>query len=192
MITSDAQPTAPSAQNDRPPMVDATQFARGGDACHGTLAPAQLERVAPELAEGGTQLRWEVAGSAWRDPAGRDRPQLHLRANGSLHIPCARCTGPVVVPVAIDRTVALAPDEESAEREDLEAEEFDVVAASNHFDLAQWLEDELLLVILEGHRHDDCVMNGVGTLSVDTMAGQSAVAARRNPFDVLRSLRSKP
>jgi uncharacterized metal-binding protein YceD (DUF177 family) len=62
--------------------------------------------------------------------------------------------------IGIDRWAALAPDEASAEQEDLEAEAYDVLVASSHFSLAQWLEDEVLLELLREPRHSECDMPG--------------------------------
>ena len=149
-----ASPTAP--RQALPPSIDADDFARGHRRCAGEIAAIQLERVAPELVNSEGVLRWSVAGEPWRDPQGRDRPRLHLQAEGRLVIACTRCLGPLTQVVGIDRWAALAPDENRAEQEDLEADDYDVVLSSQHFSLNQWLEDEVLLELFKDPRHANC------------------------------------
>lgn len=139
-----------------PPWIDADDFARGQRSCSGQFEASQLERVAQELVSPEGVLHWSVAGEPWRDPQGRDRPRLHLQAQGRLTIACARCLGPLAQRIGIDRWAALAPDEARAEQEDLEADDYDVVLSSERFSLAQWLEDEVLLELFKEPRHPDC------------------------------------
>ena len=143
-----------------PPSIDAEAFARARQRCEGEVDAGQLERVAAELFSLEGKLTWSVDGEPWTDPMGRDRPHLHLSARGHLLVPCARCLGPLKQVIAIERWAALAPDESSAEQEDLEAEAYDVLVASPHFSLAQWLEDEVLLELLREPRHADCSLPG--------------------------------
>ena len=143
-----------------PPSIDAESFARTRQQCSGEANAFQLERVAAELFSIEGVLAWSVDGEPWTDPRGRDRPHLHLRASGQLVVTCARCLGPLKQAIAIDRWAALAPDESSAEDEDLEAETYDVLVASSHFSLAQWLEDEVLLELLREPRHAECDLPG--------------------------------
>jgi len=143
-----------------PPSIDAISFARTRQQCAGEADACQLERVATELFRMEGVLAWSVDGEPWTDPMGRDRPHLRLRANGDLVVTCARCLGPLKQAVAIDRWAAFAPDESSAEEEDLEAEAYDVLVASSHFSLAQWLEDEVLLELLREPRHAECDLPG--------------------------------
>jgi len=143
-----------------PPSVDAEAFARARHRVAGETDVRQLERVAAELYNLEGSLTWSVDGEPWTDPVGRDRPHLHLCAKGQLIVACARCLGPLSQTIAIDRWAALAPDESSAEQEDLEAEAYDVLLASPHFSLAQWLEDEVLLELLREPRHADCHLPG--------------------------------
>ena len=143
-----------------PPSIDAEAFARARQRCEGAVDVCQLERVAAELFSLEGKLTWSVDGAPWTDPMGRDRPHLHLSARGRLLVMCARCLGPLQQVIAIERWAALAPDESSAEQEDLEAEAYDVLVASPHFSLAQWLEDEVLLELLREPLHADCSLPG--------------------------------
>jgi len=143
-----------------PPSIDAESFARARQHCAGEADPNQLERVAAELFSMEGVLTWSVDGEPWTDSMGRDRPHLRLRASGQLVVTCARCLGPLKQAISIDRWAALAPDESSAEQEDLEAEAYDVLIASSHFSLAQWLEDEVLLELLREPRHSECDLPG--------------------------------
>lgn len=143
-----------------PPVIDAETFARARQKCAGEVDACQLERVAAELFSVDGGLIWSVQGEPWTDPMGRDRPHLNLNARGQLTVTCARCLGPLQQSVVIDRWAALAPDESSAESEDLEADAYDVLVSSPRFSLAQWLEDEVLLELLREPRHADCELPG--------------------------------
>jgi len=143
-----------------PPSIDADAFARARQRHEGTVEASQLERVSAELFSLEGTLNWSVNGEPWTDPMGRDRPHLRLSVRGDLFVPCARCLGPLKQPIAIERWAALAPDELSAEHEDLEAEAYDVLVASPHFSLLQWLEDEVLLELFREPRHADCSLPG--------------------------------
>lgn len=162
-----------------PPVIDALAFAQRGESLAGVTPVARLERLAGELARTTGVIEWCVSGQAWRDDQGRDRPRLRLVAGGELVAVCARCLGELAHKLQIDRCLALAPDEASAEREDLETDAYDVVAASERFSVSAWLEDECLLALSVDDRHPDCSLPPV------------RLEESLNPFAALAPLKNK-
>ena len=68
---------------------------------------------------------------------------------------CQRCLGPVCAELQVDRAFRFVADEATAIAEDVETEE-DLLVLTRHLDLAELVEDELLLALPLVPRHDVC------------------------------------
>jgi uncharacterized protein len=183
------------------PRIDTAEFARSGGELAGELTPAQLPRLRELLAGDEGVLRWALSGSRRRLPEGGYESFLELRLAGEMRQQCVRCLEPA--PAAIDETrlFKLALTESQAEREDAEAEAFDVLASSPRFDVLELVEDEAIMALPIAPRHDDCRLPGAaagagsaGVGSGDGVAGgglDEAPDERRNPFAALEKLKRR-
>jgi DUF177 domain-containing protein len=154
-------------------VIDGLQFARGAQAVRGVLGTEQLPRLA--------QLQGETEGLAFGLRGGmRDdgKPCLWISVSGELRLVCQRCLGPLVFPLSIEAELVLTEDAREIEEAE---DEVDRVLASRAMNVAQLVEDEILLAMPMVPRHDRC--------SVEAPAVRETNAS---PFSVLTELRRKP
>ena len=134
------------------------------------------------------RVTWQARGEARPVPGGEPQLWLHLRATTSVWLACRRCLQPVEQRVEVDRRIRFVKDEARAEALDAQIDE-DVLALARHLDLADLIEDEMLLSLPLAPRHATCPDAG----SVD---GEPAPTADRpathRPFEVLAGLGGGP
>jgi uncharacterized protein len=132
-------------------------------------------------------INWAARGELRRDEAGAEQVWLHLTVDASLPLTCQRCLGPVDIAVCVNRSFRFVGSEEAAAAQDEEAEE-DVLVLSRDFNLADLIEDEVLMALPVIPRHETCPV-ALKLAAVDP--GFEAEATEKvNPFSVLAKLRS--
>lgn len=159
---------------------------------HAELAGAWPLRELARLAESAlidetpdAQVHWQAAGELRPLPGGVAEVWLHLKAEVDLALSCQRCLGPVHDTVRVDRALRFVADEQQAAALDAELED-DVLSLERVLDLAELIEDELLLALPLVPRHDECPVPL--PLTEDPAPEQE----RPNPFAVLAQLKTKP
>ena len=171
-----------------PRRLDVEAFARQSGHLDGEWPLASLERLATllllEPAVPARVVTWQVDGETARERAGSGAQLwLQLRAAASLPLVCQRCLGSVEVPVALDRRIRFARDEETAAVLDAELDD-DVLALTRALDLRVLVEDELLLALPLVPRHERCPPDASAPAASDAQA-----AARSSPFAALAALK---
>lgn len=171
-----------------PRQLDVAAFAAVGGKLAGRQRQGEFARLA-ELTEGrgaGREIGWELRGEQ-RHTGGRAQPWLHLQGDALLAMTCQRCLEPVDVPLAVRRSYRFVADEETAAREDEEAEE-EVLALQRRLDVLELLEDELLLDAPAVPRHETCpggdaLLRGLAPAAEDRPGTHRPFAAlgRRGP-----------
>lgn len=136
------------------PVVSPANFAHAAHCWDGTAMVGDFERLAQEFLDPAAKLAFRVCGR--RDPRGR--AQLQCRVKGRLLMKCQRCLQPVEVEVDSDRLLYVAGSEAEAER--LEATladvEIEVLVVERNLDLAEVVEDEVLLSLPLIPKHAHC------------------------------------
>lgn len=183
----------PRSPDFKPERLDVQAFARAGAQMAGTLALAQLPRLAasahgaddPEAQPPEGEVHWQAEGE-WRERVG-SAPQvwLHLTAHATLPLTCQRCLQSVVQPLEVDRWFRFVASEDEAAEQDAEAEE-DVLVSSRQFKLLELVEDELLLDLPVIARHDVCPQP---LPDAATPAQEPEDEGRPNPFAALEALK---
>lgn len=155
--------------------IRAADFARAGEALHGTIAVRQFERLRDALANQDGEVRYALRGMLTE----RGDDAIALEVSATLSLACQRCLEPVIMEVQASRRIVFAPDPHSLEAAYDEAPDTDVVEAVEWLDVAQLVEDEVLLSLPYSPRHppEAC------TTAVD---GQTA--EKPSPFAVLAKL----
>lgn len=151
-------------------VIDGLQFARGAGTLNGTLALAQLRRLA-EMRCATKGLCYAISGRT--DAEGRC--WIRISASGALTLECQRCLGPLDFRLALESELLLTQDErEIANAED----DFDRVLAGRQMEVSKLVEDEVLLALPMSPVHDRC-------------GGRqgSAEARRPSPFAALAKLK---
>ncbi len=92
------------------------------------------------------------------------------------------------------RLFKLALTETQAEREDARADDYDVLAGSQRFDVLELVEDEAIMALPIAPRHDDCALPAQSAPEPaprrPRRKGPSA-DRRPNPFSVLAGLKRR-
>ncbi|ODU62415.1 MAG: hypothetical protein ABT05_07595 [Lautropia sp. SCN 66-9] len=163
--------------------IDTFELARTGAARDGELPVLDMPRLASLLHDADGALAWSLHARREPRPEGGADDFMRLAIDGTVSAGCVRCLGPVPVALSIERSYRLVRSEEEAERLDLEDTEFDVIAGSRRFDLAELIEDEAIMALPPVVRHEDCA------IPADPAADEVAADERPNPFAVLQRLR---
>lgn len=183
------------APHDRP-WIDAGEFARRGSRLAATRALRDFERLRGMLADDGGSLDWELSGERRPRPEGGSDLFLRLRLGGAVSLRCTRCLEPVAARIDEVRLFKLALTESQAEREDADAQTYDVLADSPRLDVLELVEDEAIMALPIAPRHADCTLPAGGATAhgdspVDRQGEPPAPEARENPFGVLAALRPR-
>lgn len=154
----------------QPGVIDGLQFARSAGELRGELYQSQLPRLA-ELQCATEAVSFALSGAI--DPEGR--PTLRISVRGSLRLVCQRCLDQVEFPVEIDSELFLSGSErEIAETDD----ELDRIIAGKAMEIAELVEDEILLILPMVPRHERC-----------EAPAASEPESRPSPFAVLGKLK---
>lgn len=176
-------------KQESPPLhLDVKAFAQSASAIAGPDLLSKYERLMQETHGLGADrvINWAAHGELRTDEAGAEQVWLHLTINASLPLTCQRCLGLVDMLVAVNRSFRFVGSEEAAEAQDEEAEE-DVLVLNRDFNLADLIEDEVLMALPVIPRHETCPQEV--KLAVADPGFETASAEKRNPFAVLAKLR---
>lgn len=134
-------------------VIDAFEFCRLKEYREGVNSLADFPRLAKETVGKTGSIRWSVKGDV--DKLGH--LQLRLAVAGVIDLICQRCLQPFEFAIQSESVLVLATDEVAADQiESLVDEEFDVIVASQSFNVAELIEDEALLAIPLSPRHEAC------------------------------------
>lgn len=139
-----------SGQGSAQTVIDSLEFARTGQALHGSLLLPGLARLKDSLADAVGTVEFEVTGGY----DARHRPILKLAIRGALHLQCQRCLEALDYPLQIVNTLLLVGAGEAAAGE-LDDEDIEWIEASRELDLATLIEDEILLSLPYAPRHEE-------------------------------------
>lgn len=133
--------------------IDSLRFSERGERQEGTVALADLPRLAPSLDSTEGVLAFVLQGGR----GNRGEHLLSLVLNGLLQLCCQRCLKPVEVPLSVDVTYELKEElSDLPTQEELENDSCDFLLASRSMDLMALIEDEVLLALPAAPRHSEC------------------------------------
>jgi uncharacterized protein len=176
-------------------VVDVYEAARTGQTLEGHLSLIEMPR-ALELREVPSEAQVAVLGpdaqmplvswsaSFYRVDATAQQAQTwcKLHFKGKMLQQCVRCLEPVVTLVEEERQFVFVGSEERAAELDEDLEMADVLVGSKRFDLAELIEDELILALPPLVQHDKC------DLPVEPKDDDFVDEAPRKPFDALKNV----
>lgn len=187
--------------------LDLFEFARSGRDAAGTVRVSQLPRmlneVPAEAPDRDTAFAWQAEGSTQpelQDDGTEGRqPYLRLAIRGNAWLECQRCLAPYQQAFDVEANYRIVATEEEADEFPLDEDEVEVIVGSNHFDLVELIEEELLLSLPLVPKHDVCpaihesLASGAdgadGVDSVDDVPEQEVEPERTNPFAALGALK---
>lgn len=161
--------------------VDSLKLVQDRRTLTGAMPLQGFQRLRDNLARTEGALDYRVQGAV----DGQQRPMLKVQLRGIVPLQCQRCLGVMDYMIEIDTAVRLvAPEALDSEYSD-DPDEPDCVAASSAFDLAEFLEDEVLLDLPPYPRHPAGECAGVAG-DATSVAGEKITA-----FSTLQSLKPK-
>jgi uncharacterized protein len=156
---------------------DAFAFARDSRVLQGTLAVAGFERLHDLLADVSGEVSWRIEGFKGE----RGELLLQLAVGGTVLLACQRCLEAVPFDLDVDSLLELVPAGVELSQDELEDDSRDFLPVERELDVAELVEDEILLALPVAPRHERCGLPGAAD------AGE-----RVNPFKVLDGLKGKP
>jgi len=156
----------------------------------GFLSISDLPRLAEEASviHAGDGFDWQMRTHFEDSPGSEPRQILDLGLNGRLHLICQRCLQDCAVNLAETRRFVLVASEVEADDYPMEDEEQEPLVASQHFNLLETIEDEILLSLPLIPKHPDGFCephaSSFGVEERDEASGKP-----ENPFKVLKNMK---
>ena len=162
-------------------VIDSLEFAQAERELRGSLPVSGLARLQDFVRDSTGSVEFVVKGG--RDP--ENRPMLTLSVSGLLHMQCQRCLEQLDYPLRFSNTLLLMrPGKEFSETlEDPDAA--DAVEASTELDVAELIEDEIVLGLPFSPRHAEgtCDSRTKDTRGAAEGSTFSGLAALKNVLD---------
>jgi uncharacterized protein len=143
-------------------IIDSLVFTREGGSLQGKLPVAGLLRVLDLLTSSDGDLAYRVQGRMGPPNSNRSRPRLAVEVDGVLSVCCQRCLEGIDYPVRIRSLLELVEDGEELTPEEIEDDSRDFLTAQKELDVAELIEDEIILDLPVAPRHENCVLPDTG------------------------------
>ena len=156
----------------------------------GFLTMTDMPRLAKEASSvnPGDGFAWQIETHFENSPGSEPRQILDLALKGRLHLVCQRCLQDCAVNLDEKRRFILVATEAEADDYPLEDEEQEPLVASQHFNLLETIEDEVLLSLplIPKHPEGFCEPHATvfGLEDEDERSDE-----RENPFNVLKNMK---
>ncbi len=111
-------------------------------------------------------------------------PGALLSIHGSVFMNCVRCTRPVSVNIDREVPFLFVKDEAQANAVPVEDEDWEIVVGSEHMNIAEWVQEEIILSLPGFPQHDDCEAPQVS----EDKQFERAIEVKPNPFAQLREM----
>ena len=156
----------------------------------GFLTMTDMHRLAKEASSvnPGDGFAWQMETHFENSPGSEPRQILDLALKGRLHLVCQRCLQDCAVNLDEKRRFVLVATEAEADDYPLEDEAQEPLVASQHFNLLETIEDEVLLSLplIPKHPEGFCEPHATVFGLEDEDEGADE---RENPFNVLKNMK---
>ena len=156
----------------------------------GFLAITDMPRLAKEVASinPGDGFAWQMETHFEDSPGSEPLQILDLVLNGRLHLVCQSCLQDCAIDLDEKRRFILVASEAEADAYPLEDEEQEPLVASQHFNLLETMEDEVLLSLPLIPKHPEGFCEPHATVfGLEDEDG--ALDERENPFNALKNMK---
>ena len=158
-------------------MIDPARFGREGLRLTGSVAPAQLSRVAQVLFDGGGTVGYRMQGML----SPRGEPALRVELDIDLAVACQRCTERLPIQLNVARTLIFRRELDELAAVADEEDDVDAIPLVPTLDELDLIDQEVMLSLPIAPRHAD------GECQARTGDGGDAVAS--SAFSVLSRLK---
>lgn len=169
--------------------LDVRAFARSSGSLRGNATLSDFPRVAHDCVDGGSgnAVAWSASGELRSRADEAPQALLHLLVDAVLPLTCQRCLEPVATTIAVDQWFRFVPDDDTADAQDDDSAE-DLLVESDHFDLRELVEDELVLAMPLIPSHQTCPT--APRLSASDPGFEQAPRSKPHAFAVLGQLKT--
>lgn len=171
--------------------IDVFQFCQSAGEASGRLAIERLPRLADLLVSTDGEVDWSLEGRTRARAGAEPDCLLTLRITARPKPPCSRCLQALEVEIDSARDYLVVRSEKEAEQRDDPESEVDVLVGDRHFDLSEWIEDELILALPTVQFHERC--DGLAALQASAESPEEGPSDgepdRRRPFEALLRLK---
>jgi uncharacterized protein len=156
----------------------------------GFLSIHELPRLAKEASVvlKGDGFEWEIQSCFEDSPGSEPLQTLNLGLKGRIHLICQRCLLDCAVDLAEKRRFVLLATEDLADDYPIEDEDCEALVASQHFNLLETIEDEVLLSLplIPKHPESFCEPHA---LSFGDEEEEGPSEKPENPFNILKNMK---
>lgn len=145
-------------------IIDSLEFARAEQELQGSLPVSGLARLEDCLYDSVGNLDYVLKGG--RDSQGR--PVLGLNIKGLVHLRCQRCLGQLDYPLVQSNSLLLVSRGEAPAGAVADPDALDYIEASKELDIAELIEDEILLWLPLSPRHAEGECPGLADVTHST------------------------
>uniref|UniRef100_B1XTK3 Large ribosomal RNA subunit accumulation protein YceD n=1 Tax=Polynucleobacter necessarius subsp. necessarius (strain STIR1) TaxID=452638 RepID=B1XTK3_POLNS len=156
----------------------------------GFLGISDLPRLANEASTvaAGDGFEWEIETHFEDSPGSEPRQIMNLGLKGRIHLVCQRCLQDCAIDLAEKRRFVLVATDEEADAFPLEDEEQEPLVVSQHFNLLETIEDEVLLSLPLIPKHPDGFCEPHASNFGDE-GKEETLNERENPFNILKNMK---
>jgi len=156
----------------------------------GFLTMSDMPRLAKEASSvnPGDGFAWQMETHFEDSPGSEPRQILDLGLKGRLHLVCQRCLQDCAVNLDEKRRFVLVASEAEADDYPLEDEEQEPLVASQHFNLLETIEDEVLLSLPLIPKHPEGFCEPHATV-FGLEGDDEGSDEHENPFNILKNMK---
>jgi len=156
----------------------------------GFLTIDQLPRLVQEASVvlKGDGFEWDVQSHFEDSPGSEPLQTLDLGLKGRIHLICQRCMQDCAVDLAEKRRFVLLATEDLADDYPIEDEEREALVASQHFNLLETIEDEILLSLPLIPKHPEGFCEPQASSFRDE-GEEDTLEKSENPFNILKNMK---
>jgi uncharacterized protein len=156
----------------------------------GFLAISDMPRLAEEASSinPGDGFEWQMKTHFEDSPGCEPRQILELALKGRLHLICQRCLQDCALDLDEKRRFVLLASEAEADEYPMEDEGQDPLVASQHFNLLETIEDEVLLSLPLIPKHPEGFCEPHSSV-FGLEEGDEGVDELENPFNILKNIK---
>ncbi len=165
-------------------VIDGFAFTREGRVLEGTLPVSRLDRLHDLLTEVSGEVVYRLQGVLGESSESlRGQWLLRLEVKGLLPLECQRCLKAIPHELAVENLLQPVPEGSELSQDELEddSRDFLPLPMAGTLDVAELVEDEILLSLPVAPRHQSCGLPGADE------AGE-----RISPFAALSGLKGRP
>ncbi|MGZ0019115.1 YceD family protein [Nitrosomonas sp. wSCUT-2] len=163
-------------------VIDPLEFVKNAGNRHDKIPLDELARLHDLLFDREGEIIYHITGRLDQN----EKPGLHLRINGKIHLNCQRCLDKLVHTVDLETFLLLAKDEFELDQAD-EDDSMDAILATSELDILSLIEEEVILSLSISSRHAEGECSTLKLKPTDNNPGDNPQSA--HPFAALAALK---